>query len=297
MKAIKYSILAATLVGMAGCGGSDDDSTGTLSLAITDAPIDTAQSVFVQFSGVEVHSNSEGAQQFDFAEAKQIDLLNLQGSASEPLLEGVELEAGAYQWLRLKVDTEGDLDTYIILDDGSSHELTVPSGAKTGLKMNRGFDLSVNGSVDFTVDFDLRKSITETSTAQGNLEYKLRPTLRITDNSEIGHIKGTVDGTFLTDNCGGDSNPAVYIFEGSDVSPDDEGSATSPLTTSLLNEQSQYEIGFVDAGNYTLALTCIADIDVVDVDNDEFGNDAGDGFVQTANVAIESKKTATYNFE
>jgi len=285
-----YAVVAATALTLTGCGGSSDDSSGTLNLAITDAAIDSAQSVFVQISGVEVHSNSQGAQQFDFSEAKTIDLLNLQGSASAPLLESVALEAGSYQWMRLKVVTEGDLDTYIVLDDGSSYELNIPSGSETGLKMNRGFDLAVNGSVDFTVDFDLRKSITAKGLKQGNPEFKLRPTLRTTDNSEIGHVNGMVDGTLLTQLCGDDNNYAVYIFEGSDVTADDEGSATSPITSSLLDDQYQYEIGFINAGDYTLALTCTADLDDPELDDDIV-------FVQSANVTIENKQTTSLNIE
>jgi len=285
-----YAVVAATALTLTGCGGSSDDDSGTLNLAITDAAIDSAQSVFVQISGVEVHSNSQGAQQFDFSEAKTIDLLNLQGSASAPLLESVALEAGSYQWMRLKVVTEGDLDTYIVLDDGSSYELNIPSGSETGLKMNRGFDLAVNGSVDFTVDFDLRKSITAKGLKQGNPEFKLRPTLRTTDNSEIGHVNGMVDGTLLTQLCGDDNNYAVYIFEGSDVVADDEGSATSPITSSLLDDQYQYEIGFINAGDYTLALTCTADLDDPELDDDIV-------FVQSANVTIENKQTTSLNIE
>jgi len=285
-----YAVMAATALTLTGCGGSSDDNSGTLNLAITDAAIDSAQSVFVQISGVEVHSNSQGAQQFDFSEAKTIDLLNLQGSASAPLLESVALEAGSYQWMRLKVVTEGDLDTYIVLDDGSSYELNIPSGSETGLKMNRGFDLAVNGSVDFTVDFDLRKSITAKGLKQGNPEFKLRPTLRTTDNSEIGHVNGMVDGTLLTQLCGDDNNYAVYIFEGSDVVADDEGSATSPITSSLLDDQYQYEIGFINAGDYTLALTCTADLDDPELDDDIV-------FVQSANVTIENKQTTSLNIE
>jgi len=285
-----YAVVAATALTLTGCGGSSDDDSGTLNLAITDGAIDSAQSVFVQISGVEVHSNSQGAQQFDFIEAKTIDLLDLQGSASAPLLEGVALEAGSYQWMRLKVVTEGDLDTYIVLDDGSSYELNIPSGSETGLKMNRGFDLAVNGSVDFTVDFDLRKSITAKGLKQGNPEFKLRPTLRTTDNSEIGHVNGMVDGTLLTQLCGDDNNYAVYIFEGSDVVADDEGSATSPITSSLLDDQYQYEIGFINAGDYTLALTCTADLDDPELDDDIV-------FVQSANVTIENKQTTSLNIE
>ncbi len=287
----KCSILVSALLALTGCGGSSSDSgTGVLNLAITDGAIDNAQNVYVKFSGVEVHSNNNGAQQFDFEEARTLDLLSLQGSTSTQLLDGVELEAGSYQWMRLKVGTEEALDTYIVLEDGSSYELEIPSGSETGLKMNRGFDLAVNGSVNFTIDFDLRKSITVKGLQQGNPEFKLRPTLRVTDNSEVGHVKGQVDGTLLTELCSDNSNYAVYIFEGSEAIPDDEGSNNSPLTTSLVDDLYQYEIGFINAGDYTLALTCMADADDPELDDDIV-------FVQTDNVSVISKMTTTLNIE
>jgi len=144
--------------------------------------------------------------------------------------------------------------------------------------------------VDFTIDFDLRKSITVKGLQQGNPEFKLRPTLRVTDNSEVGHVKGQVDGTLLTDLCSDNSNYAVYIFEGSEAIPDDEGSNNSPLTTSLVDDQFQYEIGFINAGDYTLALTCMADADDPELDDDIV-------FVQTDSVSVISKMTTTLNIE
>jgi hypothetical protein len=211
-----------------------------------------------------------------------------------PLLEGIELEAGSYQGMRLKVLTEGDQDSYIVLDDGSEHELTIPSGKASGLKLNRNFEISANGTVDFTIDFDLRKSIT-ISSPHTNPSYKLRPTLRITDNSEIGHVTGTVDGTLLTSVCGVNVSYAVYIFDGSGAVPNDENvevsPVISPVASSLLDDLGNYEIGFLNAGNYTLALTCTADLDDPDVDD-------GLVFVQQGNVIIiKSKEPTTYNFD
>jgi hypothetical protein len=291
---IGYSIALASLLAMTGCGSSSDKvATGTLNLSITDGAIDSAEHVYVTFSGVEV-----GSEQFDFDEPKTIDLLDLQGVKSAPLLEGVELEAGSYQGMRLKVLTEGDPGSYIVLDDGSEHELTIPSGKTSGLKLNRNFDISANGTVDFTIDFDLRKSIVVTKATPGKSEsYKLRPTLRITDNSQIGHVTGSVAGDLLTSACDQNDSYAVYIFNGHDADPEDENStsvsASSPIASSLLNNDEadfRYEIGFIDAGNYTLALTCTADLDDPDVD------DAID-FVQQGNVTIiESKEPTTFDF-
>src|SRR5688500_20410207 len=44
--------LAIAALGIAGCGG--EEGTSTLNLALTDAPVDDATTVWVQFTGVEV---------------------------------------------------------------------------------------------------------------------------------------------------------------------------------------------------------------------------------------------------
>jgi hypothetical protein len=194
------------------------------------------------------------------------------------------------------VDTSAQLDSNIVLDDGNVHELTIPSGAETGLKLVQGFDVAVGGSTSLTIDFDLRKSIVNTGT-----KYFLRPALRLVDNSEIGHISGNVDVTTLCPVS--DTDYAVYVFAGNGVSPDDTGSIdgtgadTGPLTTALLDNSFNYGVGYLNAGDYTLALTCIAGVDNPEQDDIEFGNNQGDGFVKIVNVTVVSGTTITVDLQ
>jgi hypothetical protein len=173
-------MLAPMLLALGGC--DDDSGTGKLSLAITDAPVDGATAVVVQFTGVEVKPADGSARSFTFDAPRQIDLLALTGTDSELLLDEVEVPAGRYNWVRLAVDADEDgvTDSYIDLDDGSRHELEVPSGAETGLKLVSGFRVPAGGEASFTLDFDLRKSVHEPMGAGDS--FKLRPTLRIVDN-------------------------------------------------------------------------------------------------------------------
>ena len=172
---------AVSAMALTGCGGDDSSSDGKakLSVGMTDAPVDGAAEVWVQFSGVTlIRGDGEAETTFTFDEPKRINLLAYQHGEIYPLLENEEIDAGEYSQIRLLVDTEGDLDTVIVLDGGATFELTIPSGAQTGLKLVSGFTATAGGEVNFTLDFDLRKSVTLT----GNGEYKLRPTIRIIDN-------------------------------------------------------------------------------------------------------------------
>ncbi len=290
--------------GFTGCDG-EWDAFGRLSLRITDAPVDAAQHVFVQFSGLEIHGNNNRNVTLFYCEdpanasnrvisatacAKskpmQIDLLEKNSGNSETLLSGYKLVSGDYQWIRLMVDTAGTEDTYLVLADGSEHELTIPSGDQTGLKLNRGFHVSSNEEVDFTIDFDLRKSVHETKNG-----YLLRPTLRIVDNSSAGGIAGTIASALVTTNC----TPAVYVFAGATITPDDvDGADPDPVTTApvKLNDQSglyEYKAAFLDPGSYTAAFTCGAAAD--DPATSETLT-----FTGTADVTVAAKTVTTKNF-
>lgn len=263
MKSMRFlaPALAAALLALAGCS-NDDPNTGRLSFAVTDAPVDDATAVVVQFTGIEVKPAGGEALAFTFDAPRSIDLLALSGTDSETLLDGAEVPAGRYEWVRLAVDAEpGIEDSWIDLEDGTRHELEIPSGAQTGLKLHSGFNVPAGGAASFTVDFDLRKSVHQPMNA--GAAYVLRPTLRIVDNTQVGAIAGTVAVALVTEGCA----PAVYVFEGGGVTPDDvDGTAPEPVTTARVeldagSGQYGYTAGFLGAGEYTVAFTCDAAAD------------------------------------
>ena len=183
-------LMAFVLMGCSGEGGNGGGSSaGTLTLSVTDAPVDDAASVVIQFTGVELHAASGERLNFTYNPPRQIDLLALNGGGSELLLDE-EVPAGHYNWLRLQVAAENGTDSFIELLDGAVHPLRIPSGDQTGLKLVRGFDVPAGGLADFTIEFDLRKSVHAPPGLGG--DYILRPTLRIVNNTQVGSIAGVV---------------------------------------------------------------------------------------------------------
>lgn len=84
----------------AGCGGSGKTSTaasGTFSLSLTDGPVDDATKVIVELTGVFIKPANGDPIVFEFNDARRIDLLELQGSASESLVTGESIPAGVYE--------------------------------------------------------------------------------------------------------------------------------------------------------------------------------------------------------
>jgi hypothetical protein len=293
------SMILFALAGCSGGGGSSD--TGRMSLSITDAPVDDASSVVVQFSGVAFKREGESAEAVQnlSPSPRQLNLLEYQEGRAALLLDGVTLPAGKYEWVRLIVDTEQNVrDSYITLTTGEECELRVPSGAQSGLKLNRGFTLPAEGSVALTIDFDLRKSIHAPPGQQGSTEdctqgYLMRPTLRIVDDANVGAIAGTIDSALVTDDC----LPKVYVFSGGGVTPDDieEAGAASdvdPLLVASVAVQNgatsyAYKAAFLPPASYTVAFTC---------DDDDPTDDDVLTFSAPQTVAVQNNLIGSANF-
>src|SRR5688572_9565373 len=276
------SAAAATVLGLvtcivllaylAACGGGGSDSAaqpqfGRMSVQITDSPVTSAKRVVVQFTGLEIKPvGAASPEVFDFP-PRQIDLLALDGGGSQVLLADELLPAGEYESIRLKVNAgRTGSDSFIELDDGSIHPLFIPSGNQTGLKLIRGFTIGAGSTHNFTIDFDLRKSVIHPP-GLGD-PYLLKPVLRLVNNLEVGTIDGTVAQGLVVDGCA----PAVYLYSGADIVPDDLGSATAPLASTAVNLDTatgawRFRLAFVPADAHTLAFTCAADDDDAEVDD------------------------------
>ena len=288
IKQTAVGVLAASAVFLTGCGGSGSGSgetatTGFLSLGVSDGPIHSAQKVCITFSEIELKSGSETTI-IALDPVRKINLLDFQGAAAAPLLINEQVTAGDYQWMRLGIDAirgsnggagdtsgvdcDGDA-SYIVMDDNSVHNLYVPSGANTGLKLVGGFAVPVGGSPSFTAEFDLARSITAPPGLDPDVI--LKPVIRLVNNVDVGTLAGVVDtGLATAEGC----EPSVYVFEdgitpnpiGIDDDPEStETDPNDPLATAMVNKQINsdetetwnYSVGFLLAPvDYEAAFTC-----------------------------------------
>jgi hypothetical protein len=248
-KILLLSVLAASA---AGCNGS-------VNLDVTDASVDKAANVFVQFSGVSFQPSGAAAVSVTFNPPLTIDLLALKDGNTAALVSSKKMRDGNYDSLTLSVNASTDAsDSYVILkDDSAKTKRPLSSIASDGLTLNGGFSLSKDKTKNLVIDFDLRKSVRDPLT--GSTIYRLRPTLRLVDADNSGSIGGTVTGT-------GDC--AVYVYQGSDATLGDEGSTTPPLSSALVRDDHSYRAGFLPPGDYTVAATCNADKDSADTSGD-----------------------------
>jgi hypothetical protein len=272
------SLLALALSACSG-GGDGSAESSTLNLGLTDSPVTGVTKVWIQFSGVEVKPVNADPIDFSFSPEKGFDLLALQGGTTATFLNGSTIPAGQYEWVRLMVDTNPGA-TYV-MDSTGQHNLTIPSGAETGLKLIQGYTMPAGGVANFTVDFVLSKSLI--APPGQSPDYKLKPVLRLVDNAQVGTIAGVFGATTLSaqPNCGTQA-PIVYVYPGANATPDDiylppagtsDVDATGsiePLTTgtAALNSSSQYaySVAFLPVGTYTVAFTCDPDDPTIDED-------------------------------
>ncbi len=304
-----HTILPALLCSflLSACNtSSQGDQSGAISLYVTDAPIDNAESVVVQFSSITLKAAGKDDVYFEFKPAKSIDLLKLQGMASQSLLQDEKIPEGKYNEVILGISAEFDgvMDTYITTDTGSSFEMRVPSGSKNGLRLNKSFSVAaakqgVNIADDdaiYTIDFDLRKSVVKPHgelNPFGHPAYFLKPVLRFVKNIDTGSVKGAVAADLLTGEHCSDEDPntynAVYAFEGPNVVVDDYDNLDAEPISSAIVKSNGYELGFLNEGRYTLAFTCASDLDVENEDNPIV-------FVSTVNVEIEAGEVTEHHF-
>ncbi len=286
-------ITAATAMGLAGCGGGDSVSasaaTGNATFALSDAAVDGVTAVNITVTGLELKPADGKVQTITFDQPKTLNLLDLQNGKTANLILNKPLPAGKYNWVRLMLDTSNL--SLKVSATGGDENLTIPSGDETGLKLVHGFTVPSGGNVQFTLDFNLRKSLVE-----ANGKYMLKPTLRIVDDSAAGEITGSVDFATLKqqENCTNlpaDYYGVVYIYTGDDAKEGDMGSSddpylSAPVTYDSKNGVYTYTLAHIPAGSYSVAYTC-------GVDNTS--QDDQLSLVSAGNVSVTANQTSTVN--
>lgn len=282
---------------LAGCGGGSGGSTetpmGRISLGITDAPVDGATAVVVKFTAVELKPEDGDAFTINLTPAQSVDLLVLAGGGSRALLENYSVPAGHYQSIRLLIEAQQNQpSSYIDFASGARYPLYVPSGSESGLKLIRGFTVAAGSNSNFTIDFDLRKSVIAPPGQAPN--YLLKPVLRMVDNLQVGAIAGKVDAALVTTGC----SPQVYIFTGAGVVPDDLDPAAPPDVDPLVSVpvkldtatgEYRFRAGFIEVGEYTASFTCDGAIDTPEGEEVLV-------FTGTQNLSVNTNQTTTIDF-
>jgi hypothetical protein len=315
----KFALIAVSAIAVAttGCGsggGSSSDysgggggDTGSLTLSITDAPVDDASEVVIAMTEFEFQPvDGESFRVPVNGAPRALNLLDFTDGASMEIISDEDVPAGEYEWLRIFFDE--DLSYIVIEEGGAQYPLDIPSGAQTGYKLNTGFTVPLNDSIEYILDFNVRKSITNPG-PPGSTDYKMKPTVKIMNVAETGSVMGVIDSTLIDINnerCdaaeAGLTGNAVYAFPGAaaaldDIADPDTDGVDGPFVSDVvgLNEDSgnfEYHFMYLLPGTYTLAFTCSASADTDTDDDYPTPSDSGfdfDGSIEVTIVGTEDK--------
>jgi len=262
---------------------------GKLSLSLTDAPVDSAEKIVLVFTGIEIQPADDSVITIDFDDNKSIDMMTLTDGVTDTLLIDEPLPRGSYNWIKLKLDISNSFITI----NGADIPLRMPAGSESGLTVTRSFKIEFGGSLQFIIDFDLRKSVFNPEGS--NPDYVLRPSLRIMEDLDTGSVTGTVDASLLSanSNCfdnSGAITAVVYVYANHDIVADDiDGNAPFVITSAQVRADNAFSISFLDKGDYTVALTCDALQDDPALDNSL-------NFLRRSNIVITEGQNTSLNF-
>jgi hypothetical protein len=239
------SVIATGLLISCG-GGGGGGGTGTLNVSMTDAPACGFDEVNVTVNMVRVHQsdnageNASGWVDIPISPSRKINLLDLTNGVMTNLGQ-TTLPVGRYTQLRLVLDrnTGGTIANSVVSSSGGGEvELTTPSAATSGIKLNGNIEVTENNTTDITLDFDACKSIVK----RGNGAYNLKPVIRIIPIATAGTISGYIDPTVAAAN-----KPVVSAQLNGEI-----------IRSTVPNADGSFSLYPISAGNYDVVVTADA---------------------------------------
>lgn len=260
------------------CTDNDDKNSdyGRLSVKLTDAPFphDLVAEANVTIFKIEARSkgemdiNSNVDENSDFSmeteekssfiilmeEEIEVNLLDLTNGVTKNLVD-LDVPVGTYDLVRVYVK-----GVNVVLTDGSTFDLKVPSGEQTGIKIFIKPGLVVNGglSADLLLDFDVSKSFVakgDGSNFENITGFNFKPVIKACNMSTSGTLSGMV--TTLQDE--GLEGAQVAVF-----------AADTLNTTTFTDADGKYMVMGLLAGSYdveveldTYKMETVTDIEIV----------------------------------
>ncbi len=260
----KISILFVALFALA-CGDNNSDmpsdneqlqTTGTLAIKVTDAPIDNSEveACFVTISEVKVDG-----QKVEGFNKTTVDVLAYQKGETY-LLGDYNLEAKAYSEVELILDHTSDASgqnpgCYIMTSDGEIHSL---ASSDVSVTIDGAFEVEEDTHSDIVIDFDLRKCIKSNESAGSRYSFVTKAEM------ESGIRLSSSSSATITGNCDellfGSDKVIVYAYAKGTYNKDTEiqGSAQSRVVfhnaanSAACDSNGNFEMHFLNEGDYEL---------------------------------------------
>ena len=254
MKFMKSNILAIAIITlstlMMSC--SDDNEVtsdyGRLSVKLTDAPfphdlvaeanvtifkVDARYKGDINLDDEMIDSTSttvetDGDNPFIvlMEEEVQVNLLELTNGVTKNLAD-IDVPVGTYDLIRVYVE-----GINVVLKDGTTYDLKVPSGSQSGIKIFIKPGLNVSGGLtsDLLLDFDVSRSFVAKGGTQNITGFNFKPVIKASNMSELQ------EETLL-----GVEGAQIAVFV-----------ADTLNTTTFSDVDGSYMLMGLDAGSYTV---------------------------------------------
>lgn len=260
MKIKFFSILLWTaVVLLVGCSDSDDTTaaTGRLTVQLTDAPfphhlVAEANVTIFKIDARNTSMEADTAMEGELSDTEatftvlmeqeiEVNLLDLTNGITETLVD-TEVPVGTYDLVRVYVR-----GINVVLTDGTTYDLTVPSGEQTGIKIfiKPGITVAGNLSADLLLDFDVSKSFVPKGGGQdwtGITGFNFKPVIKACNLSTAGSVAGKVT-TLQEEVAVGLEGAQVSIF-----------AADTLNTTTFTDATGAYKVMGLTAGNYAVTV-------------------------------------------
>ena len=171
----------------------------------------------------------------------QVNLLDLTNGITENLLNA-EVPVGSYDLVRVYVK-----GVNVILTDGTTYDLKVPSGEQSGIKVFIAPELVVRGGLtaDLLLDFDVSRSFVAkggTADLASITGFNFKPVIKASNLSTAGTLSGTVT-EIVEEGSVGVEGVQVSVFEGD-----------TQITSTFTDVDGGYMIMGLEAGSYRVEM-------------------------------------------
>jgi hypothetical protein len=154
-------------------GGETPAGQGFIKVALTDLPGPYPE-VNVDIRQVRVHleGNAGNDGWIDLPTHVGVyNLLDLQNGIDSTIVDSTIIQAGKITQVRLVLGP----NSTVMTSDSVLHDLKVPSGEQSGIKLVGELNIPVNHTLHVLLDFDANASIVE----KGNGDFSLKPVIKV----------------------------------------------------------------------------------------------------------------------
>jgi hypothetical protein len=168
----------------------------------------------------------------------QVNLLDLTNGVTQTLVD-TDVPVGTYDLIRVYVK-----GINIVLTNGMTYDLDVPSGSQTGIKIFIKPGLTVKGGLtsDLLLDFDVSKSFVAKGSGQDINGFNFKPVIKASNMSTTGTLMGEITEIKEGDSIGVEGAQVAVIV------------ADTVNTTTFSDSDGGYMIMGLDAVSYTVVV-------------------------------------------